>query len=467
MFKKSLSIFALAMMNVAAIGGLKNWPVVAEYGLSSLFLFLLATLVFFLPSALVSAELATGWPTMGGIYVWVKEAFGHRTGFLAVWLLWIQNVVWYPTSLAFIAGTIAYIINPELAHNKFYTLTIIIPVFWAITLVNFRGMHTSGWISSLGVIVGNFLPGIIIIALGAVWYFQGKPLEIPLDKDHVIPNLSSLDQLVFFAGIILSLCAIEMSAVHAKDVENPQKNYPKAIFISSALIIGSSILGVLAISAVVPQKDISLMAGSMQAIYALFEPYHLQSLVPFMAFLIIIGALASLSTWVAGPSRGLLAAAQGGDLPPFFRKINKRSMPATLLIVQAIIMSLLSLMFIFMPTVNSAFWILTALVAEAYLVMYLLMFAAAIRLRYTKATTPRAYRIPFGNIGMWVIGCTGILSSLFAIIISFFPPAQIPTGNKIFYISFLIIGLSLICLAPSIILCFKKPSWNKQLPHER
>ncbi|MFS8563074.1 MAG: APC family permease [Rhabdochlamydiaceae bacterium] len=255
MFRKSLSTFMLAMMTVAAIGGLKNWPTVAEYGFSSLFLFLLATVVFFIPTALVSAELATGWPKIGGVYVWVKEAFGRKMGFLSIWLLWIQNVVWYPTILSFIAGSIAYLINPALIYNKFYMISIIVPVFWVITCVNLRGMHISGWISSFGVIAGNFLPGLIIIVLGALWYFQGKPLQIPLDRAHVLPNFSSLEHLVFFAGLILALCGIEMTAVHAKDVENPQKNYPKAILISALLIIGSSILGVLAISAVVPKRD--------------------------------------------------------------------------------------------------------------------------------------------------------------------------------------------------------------------
>ncbi|MFS8563076.1 MAG: APC family permease [Rhabdochlamydiaceae bacterium] len=133
-------------------------------------------------------------------------------------------------------------------------------------------------------------------------------------------------------------------------------------------------------------------------------------------------------------------------------------MPVNLLIAQAIIMTILSLLFIFMPTVDSAFWILTALVAQAYLVMYLLLFAAAIRLRYTRASTPRAYRVPGGNLGMWVVGTLGILSSLFAIIVSFLPPAQIPTGNATFYITFLAIGLTLICVVPFVILWSKKCS---------
>src|SRR3990167_2838879 len=124
--KKSLSVFMLAMMNVATIGTVKNWPVTAEYGFSAIFFLLLATLVFFIPTSLVSAELATAWPKTGGVFVWVKEAFGHRAGFLAIWLLWAENLVYYPALISFIAGTIAYIINPDLSNSTFYVLGFVV-----------------------------------------------------------------------------------------------------------------------------------------------------------------------------------------------------------------------------------------------------------------------------------------------------------------------------------------------------
>ena len=118
MSKKIISIFTLVMINLAAIGSIRNWPTIAETGFSSIFFFLLAALVFFLPTALVSAELATGWPKIGGIFVWVREAFGKRLGFLAIWLLWVENVIWYPTILSFIAATVAYTFDPAWGEIK-------------------------------------------------------------------------------------------------------------------------------------------------------------------------------------------------------------------------------------------------------------------------------------------------------------------------------------------------------------
>ncbi|MBS0629217.1 MAG: amino acid permease [Verrucomicrobia bacterium] len=464
--KRVLSIFMLTMINVATIGSVKNWPVTAEYGLYSVFFFLLATLIFFIPTALISAELATGWPKIGGVFAWVKEAFGHRTGFLASWLQWMQTIVWYPTALAFIAATIAYIFNPALAKNPIYTFFMILGIFWGTTLINFRGMRTSGWISSFGMILGTFFPGIFIIVLGAIWLIQGNPSQIDFTLRNLIPDMSDLTQLILFTGVMISLAGIEMSAVHALDVENPRKNYPKAILYSALIILGLSIPGVLSIATVIPQGEISLLAGSIQSIAIFFEQYNLKFLLPLIAFLVAFGTMASVSTWTVGPVKGILAAAQAGDFPPLFRKINKNGMPKPLLILQAIVVSILSLPFVFLPSLNEAYWMLLAMVAELYLLMYLLMFAAAVKLRYSQPKAERPYRVPGGKVGIWIVAGVGSLAALITMIFGVLPPKHIALMNRKTYVVLMVIGIILFSLGPSIILLFQKPSWKRKLEHE-
>ncbi|CAM0117214.1 amino acid permease [Rhabdochlamydiaceae symbiont of Dictyostelium giganteum] len=466
MHKKSLSIFTLAMINLAAIGSVKNWPLIAESGFSAIFYFLLATVVFFIPIALVSAELATGWPKTGGVFVWVKEAFGHRLGFLAIWLLWIENVIWYPTTLSFVAVTGAYIIDPSLAHHPVYVTVISLIAFWGLTLINMRGMKISGWISTVGVILGSLIPAVVIIALGSLWFFSGNPLQLTFSLETFFPNLFSLNEWVIFTGVLLSLAGMEMSAIHVRDMQNPQSGYPKATLITVLLIMTLSILGVLSIGIVIPQHAMSLAGGSIQAFTLFVKNYGLESFTPLMALLMFIGALASLSTWIVGPSRGLLAAASHGDLPPWLRHQNAQGMPSHLLLLQALIVTALSLIFIFMPSINSAYWILTVMVTQVYLVMYLLMFAAAIALRYKKPDVKRAYQIPGGKLGIWVVAGLGILSSFLTFLIGFLPNEKIFTGSSFYYVLTLIVGIILFCLAPSLIYRFKKPSWNHHLPHE-
>lgn len=455
-----ISLFTVAMINVAAVMSLKNLPIQAIYGSSFIFYLLLAFLLFFLPTALVSAELATGWPKTGGVYIWVREALGEKWGFMAIWLQWIENAIWFPTILAFVAGTLAYAINPDLASSKVFTVSVVLISFWFFTLLNFLGMKASGFISSFGAITGTIIPGALIIILGISWIAGGHPLQIEFSMKTLIPDMGELSNLVLLVGIILGLAGMELSAVHAGEVANPQKDYPRAVLISSIIIFVLSLLGTLAISIVVPMGKISLVAGVMEAFEAFFDSYHLSFVTPAIAILTVIGALSMVSTWIVGPSKGLMVTAKCGDLPPFFQKVNSKGMPANLLYFQAILVTVLSLVFLFMPTVSSSYWILTALTAQLYLVMYLLMFVSAIVLRYKSPSVPRAYRIPGKhNWGMWLISGIGILGSLFSILIGFIPPSQLSTGGLLFYELFLGLGMFFMCLFPWIVELFKTKKW--------
>ncbi len=467
MSKKSITVFRLAMINLATIISIRNWPVIAEYGFSSVFYFLLAALIFFVPVSLISAELASTWPKIGGIFAWVKEAFGEKLGFLSIWLLWIENALWYPIILSFVASTLAYLFNPDLASNKVFIASFILIIFWGFTFINMLGMKASSWVSTVGVIVGTFIPAAIIIPLGIIWFAQGKSLEISFSAQSFFPKMNSINDLVFFSGVLLSLCGMEMPAVHARDVENPQRNYPKAIGLSAMLVLVLYVLGVLSIAMVVPQKEISLLAGSMQAFEVFLSSFGLKSWLPLIAVLVAFGGLSSISTWIAGPSKGLLAAAQHGAFPPIFRKTNAHGMPTVLLCTQASIVSLIGLLFIFMESVNKTFWVITAIVAQLYLIMYVIMFAAAIHLRYSRPLALRPFKVPGGLFGIWLVGSVGILGCLFAIIIGFYPPEQLGSQKLIPYVLSMLGGVILCCSVPFIIGLFKKESWNTPLPGEK
>jgi putative glutamate/gamma-aminobutyrate antiporter len=461
MHKRTLTASMIALINVAAVCNIKNFPLLAEYGLSIVFFLILSAIFFFLPVSLVSAELASGWPERG-VYSWVKLALGARFGFLAIWLQWISNVIWYPTILSFIAGTFAYMIDPSLASNTRYTMVVILVAFWSATFINFLGMRISGWISSLTALFGTIVPIALIILLGALWSFGDNPIEIHFSWPALLPDLASFNQLVLLSGLLLGLAGMEMSAVHARDVKNPQRDYPKAILLSATLILIFSALGALAIAAIVPVKQIELASGGMEAFSFLFDSFNMSWATPVIAFVTTIGALGMMSTWIVGPSRGLFATAEDGDLPPLFHRVNKRGMPISILIAQAIIVTILSLVFLFMPSVNSSYWALVALASILYQIMYVLMFISAIVLRHKSPETPRPYRIPFGDAGLWITSILGILGSIFGLIFGFFPPSQFSTGKLIYFESFLIGGSAVFCLAPLLIFHFRKPSWSRK-----
>lgn len=456
--RRVLSIFMLSMINVAAICNIANLSITAQYGFACLFYYIFGAIVFFIPVGLISAELATGWPERGGVYIWVREAIGEKMSFVAIWMQWVENIIWYPTILSYTAATIAYVINPNLALNRMYIMIMILIFFWSITLINFLGMKISGWISSLCVIIGVFIPAIVLISIGTFWIALGNVSQVTFSLQSFFPNLTSIDSFSILAAIFLIFGGLEMSAVHAKEVENPQKNYPKSILLSAIIILLILSLGALSIATVVPKENIELASGTIEAVRFFLEKYNLSWLLHFVSFCMAIGALGMVSTWIVGPTKGILATARHGELPPILQKMNKKRMPINILFIQAIVVSILSLVFLYMPTVTATYRLLICLTAQLYLIMYVLMFISAIVLRYKRPDVKRKYRVPCKNIGMWTCSILGFSSSLFAIIFGLIPPKDFE--KPYFYTIFLIAGMAFFFIIPIILHAIKKPSWH-------
>jgi amino acid transporter len=438
------------MITVGSVDSIRNLPATALFGSQLIAFFILGAIFFLIPTALVSAELASGWPKQGGIYIWVKEAFGKKMGFLAIWLQWIENVIWYPTILSFVAGTIGYLINPLLASNPYFLWAVIVSSFWGATFVNLRGMGSSGLFSNICTISGLLMPMSLIIGLGVVWMIDGNPIQVQFDLPSILPHWQDTSMWVSLTAIILSFCGIEIATVHANDVENPQQAFPRALFYSVCIILSTLILGSLAIAVVLPQQDINLVAGIMQAFHAFFARYHLDWMMPVMALMLVMGGFGGVSNWIIAPTKGLLVAAQDGNLPLFFQKINKNGAPVTMLLGQAVIVTILSSLFLLMPSVNGSYWLLTALAAQLYMLMYLLMFLAAIKLRIKLPDHVRLFRISGGLWGMLVVASIGLIGVITTLVVSFMPPGGIDIGRVSRYEMTLVLGLLLMCSPPFI-----------------
>ncbi|EHL29488.1 APC family permease [Legionella drancourtii] len=448
--KHSLTIFSLTMITVGSVDSIRNLPATALFGSQLIFYFILGAIFFLIPTALVSAELASGWAKQGGIYIWVKQAFGKKVGFLAIWLQWIENVIWYPTILSFVAGTIGYLINPELTANSYFLWAVIVSCFWGATLLNLRGMSSSAMFSNLCSLAGLLLPMSLIIGLGVAWITQGNPLQIQFDVPSIVPHLSDRSMWVSLTAIIMSFCGIEIATVHANDVENPQHAFPKVLVYSVVIILSTLILGSLAIAIVLPQGDINLVAGIMQAFEAFFFSYHMSWMMPVVAVMLVLGGLGGVSNWIIAPTTGLLVAAEDGNLPGAFQRTNAKGAPVVMLFTQATIVTVLSGLFLFMPSVNGSYWLLTALAAQLYMLMYFIMFAAAIKLRLAEPNHPRQFRIPGGIGGMFFVAGIGIIGVCATLAVSFIPPEGIDVGSLARYELTLIIGLLLMCSPPFI-----------------
>jgi glutamate:GABA antiporter len=449
--KRVLSVFSLVMINVIAVDSLRTLPISAKLGFSLVSYYAFAALIFFIPVALVAAELATAYPKTGGIYIWVREAFGRRTAFMTIWLQWIYNVVWFPTIMAFIVATLAYLFDPNLAHHKIYLLSTMLGIFWMFTLLNCFGMKVSGVLSTLGACFGTILPMLLIALLGLIWVLQGRPLATHITASSWLPDFSALGNLSLLSAVLFGLLGMEMSAVHAEEVKDPQRDYPRALLYSTLIIVSTLVLGSLSIIMVVPIEKLSMIAGLIEAYAIFFEAYHMAYLTPVIAALIVLGAISCTSAWMIGPTKGLLVAARDGCIPKTFTTTNKHGAPTTILITQAVIFTLLTSVFVLFQTINAAYWILSDMCAQMALLVYVFMFAAAIKLRHSKPNQRGSYRIPGGFIGIWLVAGAGILCCVMTIMLGFVPPTQVPIKNIVLFESILIGGLFLFAVIPWIL----------------
>src|SRR5499427_7865207 len=254
---------ALALLTVGSVGYLGSAPALSVYGLASVFLYVLPALLFLLPVSLVAAELASGW--QGGVYNWVEQGISAPMGLLAVWCEFAQTIFFYPALLAYVADTLAYVINPRLAGNGVYTAVIIIVLFWGGVFVTSRGIRFADLLSSIGTRAGTLVPGAILVALGAAYLLQGNHPAAPMTAQHLLPPWQGLASIVLIVNSFFTYAGIEVNAVHVNELRNPGRDYPKSIFLAVALVLAVFILPTLAISWVVPAHQIGFTTGVMQA----------------------------------------------------------------------------------------------------------------------------------------------------------------------------------------------------------
>ena len=460
-----LSVMTLAIMNVTAVVSLRGLASEAIYGIQSAFYYLFAAIVFLIPTAMVAAELAAMYASkQGGVFRWVGEAYGPRVGFLAIWLQWIQSTIWYPTVLTFGAVSIAFIgtdpsADAALASNRVFTLVVVLAIYWLATFIALRGLDWVGKVSKWGGIIGTIVPAAILILLAIIYLVKGGHNNL---NTHVnfFPDLSNFSNLVLASSIFLFYAGMEMMGIHVMEVDNPKRNYPRAIIIGSLVTVAIFILGTFALGIVVPAKEISLTQTLLIGFDNYFKFLHMSWLGSVVAIALVFGVLAGVLTWVSGPSKGIFTVGRAGYLPPFFQKTNSRGVQRNILLVQGVIVTILGMLFVVMPSVQSFYQILSQLTVLLYLIMYMLMFSSAIVLRYKRPQLERPFRLGRGNALMWILGGLGFAGSLLAFVLSFIPPSQIAVGSKTVWFSVLIVGSLIVVVIPFIIYALRKPSWK-------
>ena len=439
--KRTTGIFTLVAVNIAAIGSLNNLPALAVVGFNSVTYYLIAMALFFVPYSLIVAELASAFPDESGIYIWVKSAFGARWGFVAVWLQWIENVFWYPTILSFVAAGLTYFIDPALAANKTYNIVATLTIYWTLTFASLCGIRVSNAISLIGSTLGILLPGILLVVMGIFWYGHHQVTHLVISWHELAPNLHQLQNLAFLVGIAQTLAGLEMSAVQSHNVINPKRAFPIAILISALGVCLLSVFGSLAIAALVPSGSIDLNNGVLQAFIAMLKEHKL--LLEILSVLVALGGMTAANAWILGPSTSLEQAAEDQCIPDIFKRVTEGGVSPPIILTQAVCVTLLCGMFVLMPTVSSAYWLLTVLAGQLYLMMYILMFAAAVKLRIERSLN---YAYEIGGVkSTCLVAGIGAAGSFSFMLFGFLPPAGMAT-TFLYHIGQLVAFLAMLFL---------------------
>lgn len=447
---------ALAFMTVSSVASLRPAPTMAVYGLSSVFLYAFAAIVFMIPTALVAAELASGWN--GGVYRWVTEGISPRLGFLAIWCQFAMTIFYYPSLLAFVASTFAYVVNPSWASSGVYTAIMIIGIYWIGVFVSAQGTKSLSGLASSGLVIGTLIPGVLLVVLGLVFLGQGNASAAPMDGEFLIPAWTGIASLVLIVNNFLSYSGMEMNAVHVSELKEPAREFPRGMFLAMGLVLCIFILPALAISWVVPAQDLTLTAGLMQAFEAFFAYFDMTWLTPVIGLMILCASLAGMLTWLAGPSKGLLLIGRReGYLPPYFQKVNSHGIQQNILVAQGFVTTVIALLYAFIPDVSSAYWIFSVMTTQVYLVMYVLMFFAAMQLRRRQGEHPRGFKAP----ALSLLCIVGIIASIAAFLIGFVPPSQFENGDTATYVAIVGGGVLIIgFIVPGVSYGLRKPSWK-------
>ena len=426
--RKEMGFWDVLLFNIATVLGPRWIAAAAHSGTSSISLWIIAAVFFFIPSALVINELSSRFPNEGGLYVWAKEAFGDFHGFVAGWTYWIYTVFYFPGLLLASAAMSAYIIGEggaTLEHNRQFLLLVSLGYLLVAVVLNIIGLNIGKWLQNAGG-VSTYAPLLMLVAVGGfLWLWHGSVTH--LTWANVLP-VWNWDTVNFWSQIAFAFTGLELVSAMSQEVRDPQRTLPRAVFAAGALIAAMYVVGTMAVMALVPPAEVSTTSGVFHAITVGSVALKIGFLGIIAALLVTVGNAGGVGSTVAGIARVPFVVGIDRYLPAAFGKIHPRwKTPYVSIMVQAIVSGLiLFLSQIKSPTVQAAYQILIDAAIILYFIPFLYMFAAAIKLfgRRDRFENKNAVLIPGGKGGVWIISILGFVIVLVGIIVSLVPPGD-------------------------------------------
>ena len=453
--RKEMGFWDVLLFNIATVLGPRWIAAAAHNGTSSISLWVIAAVFFFVPTAMVINELSSRFPEEGGLYVWAKEAFGDFHGFVAGWNYWIYTVFYFPGLLLASAAMSAYIVGEgggALAQNRTFLLLVSLGLLLIAVILNIIGLNVGKWLQNAGG-VSTYVPLLILASIaGILWLRQGS--VTPFTWANILP-VWNWDTVNFWSQIAFAFTGLELVSAMSAEVRDPRRTLPRAVFAAGALIALMYIVGTASVLVLVPAPEVSPTSGVFHAITVGAIALKIGFVGILAAMLVTVGNAGGVGSTVAGIARVPFVVGIDQYLPKAFGKIHPRwKTPYISIIVQAVVSGAILLLSQVSETTRGAYLGLVDVAIILYFIPFLYMYAAAIKLagRKDRLENPHAVLIPGGKLGVWVASGIAFVVTLLSIIVSVLPPGD--TANRgLFLIK--VVGSTLGALALGLTLYYR------------
>lgn len=440
LLRREMGFWDVLLFNIAAVLGPRWIAAAAHNGTSSISLWVLAAVLFFLPTALIIIELSTRFPAEGGLYVWSKEAFGDFHGFVAGWSYWIYTFFYFPGLLTASVAMSVFIGGPRYGHladSKLYTLGTSLGLLAVAVLLNIVGLNIGKWLQNAGG-VGTYVPLLMLLGIGGyIALHHGSATQFSWKSSLPVWNWDTVN---FWSNIAFAFTGMEMVCAMSEEVREPRKTFPRAIYASAVLIAVIYVVATVALLAVRPAPEVDVRNGVFQAITDGSTMLGIAWFGVIAALLVTVGNAGGVGATVAGVARVPFVAGVDSYLPSFFGKLHPRwKTPWISILIQAGISAIVLIASNINTTLGTAYQFLVDMSVILYFIPFLYMYASVIKLAYRqdRETNRQAVLIPGGRRGVWVAGLLGFVVTLGSMLLAAYPPG---TVNNKFLFEFYIVA---------------------------
>src|SRR5215467_8678937 len=452
---REMGFWDVLLFNIATVLGPRWIAAAGHNGTSSISLWVLAALLFFMPMAMVINELSSRFPEEGGLYVWAKEAFGGFHGFVAGWTYWVYTIFYFPGLLLASASMSAYVLGGRgaaLSQDRTFLLTGSLGLLAVAVVLNLIGLNIGKWLQNAGG-VATYLPlGILVLIGGVLWLKQGAVTHLTVA--NMMPTWN-WDTVNFWSQIAFAFTGLELVSAMSGEIREPRKTLPRALVAAAVLIAGMYIVGTFSLLAIVPANEIDPKSGVFHAITVGSNALKIGIVGVLAAVLVTVGNAGGVGSTVAGIARVPFVVGIDRYLPKAFGRIHpKWRTPYISILVQAALSALVLLLSQINETTRGAYQVVIDITIILYFIPFLYMFAAAIKLaaRPDRTTNPHAVLIPGGPAGVWIASGLASAVTLLSIIVSVFPPGD-SSNRTLFVIK--VAGTTVAAVALGLILYFR------------